>query len=93
MKLWQVFVCSFDVMDHVTGFGNPDWKNTHEPADRTALVITMLLKNGATCVGKTVMDELSFGYQSSPIYINIFESYIDYLETTKNEDEYACHNI
>ncbi|WOH04918.1 hypothetical protein DCAR_0624330 [Daucus carota subsp. sativus] len=58
----------FDVMDHVTGFGNPDWKNTHEPADRTALVITMLLKNGATCVGKTVMDELSFGITGENVH-------------------------
>lgn len=64
MKLW-IFVCSFDVKDHVTGFGNPDWKNTHEAADKTALVVTTLLKNGATCVGKTVMDELSFGYYTT----------------------------
>ncbi|XP_039037954.1 outer envelope protein 64, mitochondrial-like isoform X1 [Hibiscus syriacus] len=51
----------FDVKGYVTGFGNPDWKRTHEPADRTAVVITALLKSGAKCVGKTVMDELAFG--------------------------------
>ncbi|XP_071733657.1 outer envelope protein 64, mitochondrial-like [Rutidosis leptorrhynchoides] len=51
----------FDVKEYVTGFGNPDWKRTHEEAGKTAVVITSLLKNGATCVGKTVMDELSFG--------------------------------
>lgn len=51
----------FDVMGYVTGFGNPDWKRTHEQAERTAVVVTTLLKNGATCVGKTIMDELSFG--------------------------------
>ncbi|PWA66446.1 Amidase [Artemisia annua] len=52
---------SFDVKEYVTGFGNPDWKKMHEEAGKTAVVVTALLKNGATCVGKTVMDELSFG--------------------------------
>ncbi|XP_025639512.1 outer envelope protein 64, mitochondrial isoform X2 [Arachis hypogaea] len=51
----------FDVKGYVTGFGNPDWKRTHEEAEKTAVVVTALLKNGATCVGKTVMDELSIG--------------------------------
>ncbi|KAL5982204.1 hypothetical protein ACLOJK_016274 [Asimina triloba] len=51
----------FDIKDYVTGLGNPDWTRTHEPAKRTAAAITYLLKNGATCVGKTVMDEFSFG--------------------------------
>nr|DAD41113.1 TPA_asm: hypothetical protein HUJ06_015436 [Nelumbo nucifera] len=51
----------FDVKEYVTGFGNPDWKRTHEPAGRTAVAVSSLLKNGATCIGKTVMDELAFG--------------------------------
>ncbi|KAF7803724.1 outer envelope protein 64, mitochondrial [Senna tora] len=51
----------FDVKGYVTGFGNPDWKSTHEAAEKTAVVVTALLQNGATCIGKTVMDELSFG--------------------------------
>ncbi|KAJ7968214.1 outer envelope protein 64, mitochondrial [Quillaja saponaria] len=51
----------FDVKGYVTGFGNPDWKKTHEAARKTAVVVTSLLKNGATCVGKTIMDELAFG--------------------------------
>lgn len=51
----------FDVKEHVTGFGNPDWNRTHEEAGKTAVVVTTLLKNGATCAGKTVIDELSFG--------------------------------
>ncbi|WCJ18718.1 Glutamyl-tRNA(Gln) amidotransferase subunit A [Euphorbia peplus] len=51
----------FDVKDYVTGFGNPDWRRTHGVADKMALVVTTLLKNGATCVGKTVMDELAMG--------------------------------
>ncbi|KAF9608255.1 hypothetical protein IFM89_008540 [Coptis chinensis] len=56
----MVHTC-FDVKDYVTGFGNPDWKKTHEAAGRTAAAVSCLLKNGATCVGKTVMDELAFG--------------------------------
>ncbi|KAK7363132.1 hypothetical protein VNO77_05262 [Canavalia gladiata] len=51
----------FDVKGYVTGFGNPTWKSTHEAAEKTAVVVTALLKSGATCVGKTVMDEFSFG--------------------------------
>lgn len=48
--------------DYVTGFGNLDWEGTHEAAGTTAVAVTALLKNGATCVGKTVMSELGFGY-------------------------------
>ncbi|XP_068641600.1 outer envelope protein 64, mitochondrial [Aristolochia californica] len=51
----------FDVKEYVTGFGNPDWKRTHDPAIKTAVAVSLLLKNGATCVGKTIMDEFSFG--------------------------------
>lgn len=52
---------SFDVKAYITGFGSPDWGRTHEEADKTAVVVTLLLKNGATCVGKTIMDEMAFG--------------------------------
>ncbi|XP_022141957.1 outer envelope protein 64, mitochondrial [Momordica charantia] len=51
----------FDVKDYVTGFGNPDWRRTHDAAEKTDGVLTLLLKNGAACAGKTVMDELGFG--------------------------------
>ncbi|KAH9697837.1 Outer envelope protein 64 [Citrus sinensis] len=33
----------------------------HHEAERTAVVVTLLLKNGATCIGKTVLDEFAFG--------------------------------
>ncbi|CAM0944083.1 unnamed protein product [Alopecurus aequalis] len=52
---------NFEIEGHVAGFGNPDWKSTHNAASRTALAVTTLLKQGATCVGRTVMDELGFG--------------------------------
>lgn len=46
---------------YVTGFGCPEWKRTHEAAAETAVVVAALLKSGATCVGKTIMDELGLG--------------------------------
>ena len=51
----------FDVAGHVTGGGNPDWKATHAPAQRTAWVLQTLVDAGATMVGKTHTDELTRG--------------------------------
>ncbi|KAL0788094.1 hypothetical protein Bca101_004340 [Brassica carinata] len=50
----------FDVTGYVTGFGHPDWVGTHEPASSTSPVVSTLVEGGATCVGKTVVDELAF---------------------------------
>lgn len=58
----------FDIKDYITGFGSPQWKKTHEAAEKTAVVVTTLLRNGATCVAKTIMDEMGFGYIFSPIF-------------------------
>lgn len=93
MKLFWFSVCSFDVKDHVTGFGNPDWKNTHEAADKTALVVTTLLKNGATCVGKTVMDELSFGYYTTLFCLIYLKVKLIVEKLNRNEDNYFCLKI
>ncbi|XP_059652488.1 amidase 1-like [Cornus florida] len=49
----------FDVDGYVTGFGNPDWARTHEAATTTAPAVLAVLSGGATCVGKTVMDEMA----------------------------------
>lgn len=51
----------FEIKGRVTGFGSPDWKRTHEEGSNNAVVITSLLKEGAKCVGSTVLDELSLG--------------------------------
>ncbi|KAI9174424.1 hypothetical protein LWI28_017035 [Acer negundo] len=51
----------FDIEGYVTGFGHPDWARTHEAASRTAPVVSTLIEGGATCVGKTVVDELAYG--------------------------------
>ncbi|XP_043726262.1 amidase 1-like [Telopea speciosissima] len=63
----------FDVEGYVTGNGNPDWARTHLPAVSTATAVLAILNAGATCVGKTVMDEMAlslFGentYYGTPV--------------------------
>lgn len=46
----------------MSGFGHPEWAKTHEAASRTSLVVSALVDGGATCVGKTVIDELAYRY-------------------------------
>ncbi|KDP23937.1 hypothetical protein JCGZ_27097 [Jatropha curcas] len=50
----------FDIEGYVTGFGHPDWARTHEVASRTSSVVSVLVEGGATCIGKTVVDELAY---------------------------------
>ena len=54
----------FDVDGHVTGFGNPDWARTHSAATSTAPAVVAILRAGAKCVGKTVMDEMAYRFES-----------------------------
>ncbi|KAK9690845.1 hypothetical protein RND81_09G157800 [Saponaria officinalis] len=58
----------FEIKGRVTGFGNKEWKNTHEEGEKTAVVITSLLKKGATCVGSTVLDQFSFGITGENVH-------------------------
>jgi amidase len=51
----------FDIAGHVTGGGNPDWKRTHEPANRTAWAVQALVDAGAAMAGKTITDEITRG--------------------------------
>jgi amidase len=51
----------FDVTGYVTGNGNPDWKTTHKVAEKTAWAIQTLVEAGATMVGKTITEELTWG--------------------------------
>ncbi|XP_074271604.1 translocon at the outer membrane of chloroplasts 64 isoform X2 [Silene latifolia] len=50
----------FDIEGFVTGFGNPDWVRTHDSAPKTASVVSTLVEGGATCVGKTIIDEMAY---------------------------------
>jgi len=52
----------FDVKGYVAGFGNPDWARTHQAATSTAPTVLAVLSAGATCVGKTVMDEMAYRF-------------------------------
>ena len=52
----------FDIEGYVTGFGHPDWVRTQEESSRTSPVVLALVEGGATCVGKTVVDELAYRY-------------------------------
>ncbi|MCL6647341.1 MAG: amidase [Chloroflexi bacterium] len=49
-----------DIAGWTTGCGNPTWAATHPPAVAHAVCVEQLLCAGATCVGKTVTDELAF---------------------------------
>lgn len=50
----------FDIKGFVTGFGNLEWVRTHKAAARTSSAVSTIVEGGATCVGKTVIDELAF---------------------------------
>ena len=50
----------FDITGYPTGFGSPDWFNTHPHATQTAPAIEMLIHSGASLVGKTHTDELTY---------------------------------
>ncbi len=49
-----------DVAGVTTGIGNPDWLATHEPAERHAAAVQLLLDNGATVIGKAHTDEFAW---------------------------------
>ena len=49
----------YDVAGHVTGGGNPDWKETHAKAVSTSWAVQVLVDAGATMAGKTHTDELT----------------------------------
>lgn len=59
-----MLITRFEIEGHVTGFGHPDWARTHDSASGTSPVVSSLVEGGATCTGKTVVDELSYGYVS-----------------------------
>jgi amidase len=57
-----------DVQGDIAGCGNPDWRRTHAPAARNALVVDRLLRNGASLVGRTVTDELAFSLEGANVH-------------------------
>jgi len=51
---------AFNIAGARTGFGQPDWLRTHQPATETADAVAQLLAAGADMVGKTHCDELCY---------------------------------
>ena len=66
----------YDIAGHRTGFGNPTWLATHEPASETAPAVQKLLDAGADMVGKTICEELCYSlngenvHYGTPINVN-----------------------
>ncbi|MBI4205038.1 MAG: amidase [Betaproteobacteria bacterium] len=66
----------FDIADHRTGFGSPEWFATHPAAVRTAPTVQRLLAAGADMIGKTQTDELTFSlngenaHYGTPVNVN-----------------------
>ncbi|KAI3747403.1 hypothetical protein L6452_09859 [Arctium lappa] len=58
----------FDMDGHVSGFGNPDWLRTHSAATSTAPAVLAMLKAGATCHGRTVMDEMAYSINGENVH-------------------------
>jgi len=49
-----------DIAGYKTGGGNPTWEKSHPSAVCHAICVEQLLSHGATCKGKTALDELAF---------------------------------
>jgi amidase len=58
----------FHIAGARTGFGQPDWLRTHEPATETADAVQRLLDAGADMLGKTHTDELAYSLSGENIH-------------------------
>lgn len=58
----------YDVAGWLTGFGNPVWLDTHEPANQTSPMVQSLLDAGATLKGKVITDELTYSLNGDNIH-------------------------
>ena len=58
----------FHIAGHRTGFGNPEWLASHEPAAETALAVRRLLEAGARMAGKTHSDEMAYSLTGENVH-------------------------
>ena len=58
----------FHIAGHRTGFGNPEWLATHEPAAETAVAVRRLLDAGARMAGKTHSDEMAYSLTGENVH-------------------------
>ena len=82
----------FDVDGYVTGFGNPEWLRTHPPASQTAPAVLSILKGGATCIGKTIMDEMAYRYQENLAFTLSFPFSFHFLQLITNKQGISFGN-
>jgi amidase len=66
----------YDIAGYRTGFGSPEWLETHAAATRTAPAVQAMLDAGADLVGKTQTDELTYSlngenaHYGTPVNVN-----------------------
>ena len=58
----------FHIAGYRTGFGSPEWLETHGPATETASAVGRLLDAGADMVGKTLTDELAYSLTGENVH-------------------------
>lgn len=58
----------FHIQGARTGFGQPEWLESHPPATETAAVVKQLLNAGADMLGKTHSDELAYSLTGENIH-------------------------
>ena len=58
----------FDIAGTRTGFGSPAWLETHDPPRTTATAVQQLLDAGASMVGKTHTDELTYSLTGENVH-------------------------
>ncbi|MBP9094350.1 amidase [bacterium] len=58
----------FAIAGRTTGFGNPDWLNTHQPESVHAEVVSQLLKAQAKLIAVTCTDEMAFSLDGINIH-------------------------
>lgn len=58
----------FAVAGRTTGFGNPDWLNTHKPESEHARVVSELLEAQAKLIAVTCTDEMAFSLDGINIH-------------------------
>lgn len=59
---------NIDVGGFATSFGSTSWLESHSPATNHATCVEQLLSAGATCVGKTISDELTCSLDGENLY-------------------------
>jgi amidase len=59
---------AIDLAGYRIGAGNPDWLRTHPPATVNAPAVQALLDAGASVVGKSITDELTFSLNGENIH-------------------------